>query len=104
MEVNDGTLRITVRWRPAKYNELLAYNTQWNYNATDLVHFILETATGAVFYHWKTAPGVAPAIRFIDLTPDHISGCIGLQTPCTSPAKTFVFSFRLCLTAGPQEW
>ena len=68
VEVNNGTLRITVRWRPTKYQELLADNTQWNYEATDLVHFILGTATGAVIYPWKTEPGAAPPIPFIDLT------------------------------------
>jgi hypothetical protein len=101
VEENDGTLRITVRWRPTKYQELLALavNTQWNYEATDLVQFILGTATGAVLYPWKTEPGVVPPIPFIDLTPDHLPDYIGVKTPSMSPAKTFI-CFRLCLTAA----
>ena len=101
--MNDGTLRIAVRWRPTKYKELLADKTLWNYKVTDLIHFILGTATGAVIYPWKTAPGAAFAIPSIKLTPDHLLDYIGLQTLPTSPAKTFIFSFSLCLTAGPQE-
>ena len=102
--MNDGTPRITVRWRPTKYQELLADNTLWNYKATDLVHIILGTATRAVIYPWKAAPGVTPAIPFINLTPEHIPDDIGLKTPPTNPAKVFIFSFRLCLAAGPREW
>ena len=88
VNVNDGTLRITVRWRPTKYNKLLADNTLWNYKATDLVRFILGTATRAVIHRWK----IAPAIPSIKLTPDHLLDNIGLQTLPTSPAKTFIFS------------
>ena len=75
--MNDGTLRITRRWRPTKHHKLLADNTLWNYEATNLVHFILGTATGAVMYPWGTEPGVAQPISFIDLTPDHLLDYIG---------------------------
>ena len=104
MEVNNGTLRITVRWRPTKYQELLADKTLWNYEATDLVHFILGTATGAVIYPWESEPGVVPPIPCIKLTPDHLFDIIGQQILPTSPTKSFIFSFRLCLTTGPWEW
>jgi hypothetical protein len=68
------------------------------------MHFILGTVTGEVIYSWKTAPGVAPAIPFINLKPEHLLDYIGLKTSSMSPAKTYIFSFRLCLTAGPREW
>ena len=68
------------------------------------MQFILGTATGAVIYPWETEPGVAPPVPFIDLTPYHLPHYIGVKTPYISPAKTFIFSFRLCLTAGPREW
>ena len=103
LKLSNGTLRITVWWRPTKFNELLADNTLWNYKATELVHFILGTATGAVIHPWKTAPGVTPPIPFIDLTPDHLPDYIGLKTPPMSPAKTFIFSCRLCHTVGPRK-
>ncbi|KAI2511594.1 hypothetical protein MHU86_2848 [Fragilaria crotonensis] len=104
VRINDGTLRITVKWKPTKYDELLEDSNLWNYEATDLVHYILGTATGAVIYPWKTAPGAAPAIPFIDLTPDNLPEYLGLQTIPISSSKMFIFSFRLCLTAGPREW
>ena len=100
---NNGTLRITVRWRPTKNKELLADKTLWNYEATDLVHFILGTAAWAAIYSWKTAPGAAPAIPSITLTPDHLLAYIGQQTLPTSPTKAFIFSFRLCLTASRSK-
>jgi hypothetical protein len=104
VKVNNGTLRIIIRWRQTKYNKLLADNTLWNFEATDVEHFIVGTATGAVLYPWKTAPGEAPALPFIDLTPDHLPDDIGLQMLPTSPTKTSIFSFWLCLTTGPRIW
>ncbi|KAI2505072.1 hypothetical protein MHU86_9348 [Fragilaria crotonensis] len=104
VRINDGTLRITVKWKPTKYDEVLEDTNLWNYEATDLVHYILGTATGAVIYPWKTAPGAAPAILFIDLTPDNLPEYLGLRTIPISSSKMFIFSFRLCLTAGPREW
>ena len=34
----------------------------------------------------------------------HLPDYIGVKTISMSPAKTFIFSFMLCLTAGPREW
>lgn len=102
--MNDGTLRVTVKWRPTKYKELLEDNALWNYEATDLVHYILGTASGADIYPWKTEPGAAPAIPFIDLTPDNLPEYLGLRTLPIRASRMVIFSFRLCLTAGPREW
>jgi hypothetical protein len=104
VQINDGTLRITVKWRPTQYEKLLAEPEKWNYEATDLIHYILGTANGAVIYPWKTAPGAATAIPFIDLTPDNLSDYLGQRTLPISSSKMFIFSFRLCLTAGPRMW
>ena len=69
-----------------------------------LFHSGADSGNGrAVINPWKTEPGVAPPIPFIDLRPEHLLDYIGQQKPPTSPAKTFIFSFRLCLTAGPRE-
>jgi hypothetical protein len=67
-------------------------------------HYILTTANGAVFYPWKTAPDAATAIPFIDLTPDKRSAYLGQRTLPISSSKMILFSFRLCLTAGPRMW
>ena len=104
IQMNDSTLRITVKWRPKKYEELLNDTTRWNYEATDLVHYILGAATGAVIFPWKTALGAAPAILFIDLTPDTLPKYLGLRTIPISASKTCIFSFKLCLTAEPRKW
>ena len=79
VKVKDVTLRIIVKWRPTKYDELLADIKLWNYTETDMVHYIPVTATGAVIYPWETAPGAVPAIPFIDLTPDNLPNYLGLQ-------------------------
>ncbi|KAI2494419.1 hypothetical protein MHU86_20102 [Fragilaria crotonensis] len=103
----DGTLRITVKWKPTKYDELLEDTNLWNYEAAELVqvHYILGTATGAVIYRWKTAPGAAPAVPFIDLlTPDNLPEYLGLRTIPISSSKMLIFSFRIWLKAGPREW
>ena len=66
--MNDGTLRITVRWKPEKYDDLINELDSWNYEATVLIHYILSTATDSVIYPWKTKLGAATAIPFIELT------------------------------------
>jgi len=104
VHVNDGTLRITVKWKPSNYDELSEDINQWNYEATDLIHYLLSTATDSVIYPWKTAPGAATAIPFIDLTPDILSTFLGKRTLPISASKTFIFSFRLCLPVGPSKW
>ncbi|KAI2499330.1 hypothetical protein MHU86_15174 [Fragilaria crotonensis] len=104
VQINDGTIRITVKWKPAKYEELTDDITQWNYEATDLIHYILGTAKDSVIYPWKTESGAAPAIPFIDLTPDNLSDYLGKRTLPIGAARTFVFSFRLCLPTGPSKW
>jgi hypothetical protein len=102
VHMNDGTLRITVKWKPENYDELLDDQDKWNYKVTDLIHYLLSTATDSVIYPWKTAPGAAIAIPFIDLTPDNLPDYLGKRTLPLSLPK--MFSFCLCLTAGPSKW
>ncbi len=37
VHMNDGTLRITVKWKPTNYDELTENSKRWSYEATDLV-------------------------------------------------------------------
>jgi hypothetical protein len=104
VHINDGTLRITVKWRPKHYDELEEDSKKWDYEATDLIHNILSTAKGSVLYPWKTEPGAATSIPYIDLTPDNLLEYLGHRSLPIRSSKTFVFSFRLCLTAGPRMW
>jgi hypothetical protein len=102
--MNDGTLCITVKWKPTNYDELTENSKRWSYEATDLVHYILNSAAGSIIYPWKNEPGAATAIPFIELTPDSLSEYLGQRTIPIHYSKTFIFSFRLCLTNGPSKW
>jgi hypothetical protein len=104
VHVNDGTIRVTVKWKPVNYDDLLEDTTKWNLEATDLVHYILSTTNDSIIYPWKTVPGAAIAIPFIDLTPDNLLDYLGKRTLPISASKTYIFSFRLCLTSGPSKW
>ena len=53
VSVNDGTLRVTVRWKPDTYSTISEDEDQWNYAATDTIHYILETVSDAVLFPWK---------------------------------------------------
>lgn len=66
--------------------------------------FTISLARQTIIYPWKTAPGAATAIPFIDLTPDNLPDYIGKRTLPIGTAKTFIFSFRLCLPTGPSKW
>ena len=55
-------------------------------------------------FHPRDSNWCSHLTAFIDLRTDHLPDYIRLQTPRTSPAKTFIFSFRLCFTTGSREW
>lgn len=38
--VNDGTLRITTKWKPTNYDKILEDQDKWNLLATDLIQYL----------------------------------------------------------------
>ena len=103
VHLNDGTLRITVRWTPENYTELSADTEQWNYAATDIIHYILATASDALLYPWMNGSEHAN-LPSIELTPDLILQYLAPKITPIDSLHMYIFSFRLCLAGGPGKW
>ncbi|KAI2494125.1 hypothetical protein MHU86_20396 [Fragilaria crotonensis] len=58
VRINDGTLRVTVRWKPEKYNNISDNKEQWNLAATDTIHYILETVSDAILFPWRNGSNI----------------------------------------------
>jgi hypothetical protein len=71
VHVNDGTLRITVRWTPDNFTELTTDENKWNLKATDTIHYILETVPDAILYPWKSTPKTTN-LPALDLNPENL--------------------------------
>ena len=50
VHLNDGTLRVTVRWKPDNFGDLLLNEATWNLEATDIIHYILATISDSTFF------------------------------------------------------
>lgn len=101
--VNDGTLRVTVRWKPANYNDISDDEEQWNLAATDTIHYILETVSDAILFPWKNGCNI-PHIPSLELTPDNLLQFLAPKITKIESIQMYVFSFRLCLSTGAGKW
>jgi hypothetical protein len=103
VHVNDGTLRITVRWKPLDFTELTTDETKWNLKATDTIHYMLETVSDAIIYPWKSTSTTLP-IPSLELNPENLLLYLAPKITPIDSIHRFVFSFRLCLSSGPGRW
>jgi hypothetical protein len=101
--VNDGTLRVTVRWKPANYNDISDDEEQWNLAATDTIHYILETVSDAILFPWKNESNI-PHMPSLELTPDNLLQFLAPKITKIESIQMNVFSFRLCLSTGAAKW
>ena len=108
VRLNDGTLRITVKWRPRNFDELEEDSGKWEYAATDLIHYMLSTADDATIHRWMhDKTGLLPAIPSIpslELSPDNLLQYIAPRVTKLSSVKMFIFSFRISLATGHGRW
>jgi hypothetical protein len=103
VKVNDGTLRVTVRWKPDNYNSISEDDEQWNLAATDTIHYILETVSDAILFPWKNG-STTPHIPSLELTPDNLLQFLAPKITKIESIQMYVFSFRLCLSTGAGKW
>ena len=103
IHLNDGTLRITVRWTPANYSEVSTDSDKWDYAATDTIHYILATAKDAILFPWMNGSDTQ-TIPSLELTPETLIGYLAPKITNIESLNMYVFSFRLCLAGGPGKW
>ena len=104
VHLNDGTLLITTKWRPTDHNTLSENKPGWNITATDLIHFMIDTARDDAIIHPWVASHNIPPIPSLELRPYNILDYIAPKITPMPSIKTFTFSFRVCIGTGPGRW
>ncbi|KAI2499380.1 hypothetical protein MHU86_15092 [Fragilaria crotonensis] len=93
VKVNDGTLRVAVRWKPDNYNSISEDDEQWNLAATDTIHYILETVSDAILsveeriYH--TTHTLLNLHQTTSYSFSHLKSPRSSPSKCTSLASVF---------------
>jgi hypothetical protein len=85
VHINDGTLRITVKWKPENFDELTKDKVQWNLAATDLIHWIYQTTPEVQIHSWKSGPE-KKVVPILELNPENLHSLI-------APKKTTIVSY-----------
>ena len=97
--INDGTQRVTIKWKPPNFDELLTDEAQWNLAATDTIHWMMQTATDATIYSWTNEPTtMIPPLP--ELTPDNLRSYMAPKASPITSIKMYIFSLRICFTSG----
>jgi hypothetical protein len=103
VHINDGTLRITVKWKPENFDELTEDKEQWNLAATDLIHWMYQTTLEVQIHSWKNGPG-KKVVPILELNPDNLHSLIAPKMTTIASYKMFIFSIRVSLSSGPGRW
>ena len=101
--VNDGTLRITAKWKPKNYDELSNDPIKWNLAATDMIHYMFQTSLEVTLHSWiNEIP--SRLIPILELNPDNLTSFLAPKITPLPSIKMFIFTFRVCLSKGPGKW
>ena len=103
VSVNDGTIRVTMKWKPDNYDTISIDETKWNLAATDTIHYILQTVPDAIIFPWMNG-ATTPTIPTLELSPDNLIDYIAPRITNIESIKMYVFSFRLCLSTNAGKW
>ena len=102
--VNDGTLRITAKWKPQNYDQLIEDQTKWNFAATDMIHYYMfQTSLDVTLHSWINETP-SRAIPILDLNPDNLLSFLAPKITPLPSIKMFIFTFRICMSKGPGKW
>jgi hypothetical protein len=69
MHINNGTVRVTARWKPDEYKTLLDGNNEWDYAVMDAFYYMLEAISDFIIFPWVNN-SETPNIPSLDLTPN----------------------------------
>ena len=101
--VNDGTLRITAKWKPQNYEQLSEDQLKWNLAATDMIHYMFQTSLDVTLHSWINETP-SRAIPILELNPDNLLSFLAPKITPLPSIKMFIFTFRICMSKGPGKW
>jgi hypothetical protein len=103
---NDGTLRITIKWKPPNFADLTPTDADaWSTCATDLLHFLFITAPNCSYHTWDTK-ATQQVLPILLLTPENIYDFISPEITTIEEHSMFVFGVRvsMCNGGAPGPW
>ena len=103
---NDGSLRITVKWRPPNFTDLIPTDeASWATYATDLLHFLFITAPNCSYHTWDTK-ATQHILPILLLNPENIYDFISPEIATIEEHSMFVFGVHVSMCDGgaPGQW
>ena len=98
--INDGTLRITIRWKPENYDELTKDDSNWNIQITQMLKDIFThptTTISLVPWQDKTISSTR-MVHSTSLTPDIVENLRSPKITTIDSLHMFIFAIRICVT------
>jgi hypothetical protein len=98
--INDGTLRITIRWKPSNYAELTTDDNLRHHQATLMLQDILHHPLSPIsLVPWTNAiANNTTMTTTTSLTPTSLPTLCSPKTSNLSSLSMFVFGIRICAT------
>lgn len=97
--INDGTQRLTIRWKPANFEQLTLDTNLWDTEAANMVHnlfHIFSEKINAVIWEEKQIDFT----RIDSLTPANIRQYLSPKISELQTTQTFIFGLRLSAGAN----
>lgn len=95
--INDGTQRLTIRWRPEPFNELASNPHEWDHTLMLALRNILNDHTDrTAIVKWGEQHTPDNNVPLDHLTPETIRQYLSPNISVLTTNKTFIFGIRLC--------
>jgi hypothetical protein len=100
ISLNDGTLRITIRWKPQNYDELANDSTLWQQQSIVMLQDILHHPLSPIFLvPWLEKFVTNTTLTNItSLSTHNLAALCSPKTSNLTSYKMFVFGIRICAT------
>ena len=97
---NDGSLRVTAKWSPMNFTELLPTDdATWAMSTTDLLHFLFIAASNCSYHPWDPKSD-KPILPILLLTPNNIYDYISPNIAAITEHSMYVFGVHVSVCKG----
>ena len=98
--INDGTLRITIRWKPENYDDISNDDHIWTIQATKMIKDIFAHPTDAIsVVPWQDKSIISTRIiRTGSLTPEIVTTLRSPKVSNIDSLRMSIFALRICAT------
>jgi hypothetical protein len=97
-QINDGSLRVTVRWRPENYDDISDDEVIWNEYATTMLKDIFNHPSKIRFVPWTDTITNANMVNADQITTNALSGLRAPKISFLESRSMCIFGIRICAT------